>query len=204
MKEGFMPAPVLTASDLALRLRAGEPAIIPTDTLPGLAVRPDQAQTIWRLKRRSADKPLILMGASVNDLLHDVEVPCHREVAALAEHYWPGALTLVLPARDGAAGRYLNPGGTTLGCRIPACEQTLALLQISGPLATTSANRSGEPASMTAAEAGLVFPDVAQLGPQPWPQPSGQASTVLVWVEEGRWRLVRRGAVIPAGVEVLK
>ena len=199
-----MPASVLTASDLALRLRAGEPAIIPTDTLPGLAVRPDQAQTLWRLKRRPADKPLILMGASVNDLLQDVEVPCHREVAALAEHYWPGALTLVLPARDGGAGRYLNPGGTTLGCRIPACEQTRGLFQISGPLATTSANRSGEPASMTAAEAALVFPDVAQLGPQPWPQPSGQASTVLVWVEEGRWRLVRRGAVIPAGVEVLE
>ena len=199
-----MPAPVLAASDLTLLLRAGEAAIIPTDTLPGLAVLPDQAQTLWRLKRRPADKPLILMGALVNDLLHDVEVPCHREVAALAEHYWPGALTLVLPASDGGAGRYLNPGGTTLGCRIPACEQTRALLQISGPLATTSANRSGEPASMTAAEAALVFPDVAQLGPQPWPQPSGQASTVLVWVEEGRWRLVRRGAVIPAGVEVLE
>ena len=47
MKEGFMPAPVLAASDLALRLRAGEAAIIPTDTLPGLAVLPDQAQTLW-------------------------------------------------------------------------------------------------------------------------------------------------------------
>ena len=144
------------------------------------------------------------MGASVNDLLQEVEGPCHREVEALAERYWPGALTLVLPARDDGAGRYLNPGGTTLGCRIPACEQTRALLQISGPLATTSANRSGEPASMTAAEAALVFPDVAQLGPQPWPQPSGQASTVLVWEDDGRWRLVRRGAVIPAGVEVLE
>ena len=199
-----MPAPVLAASDLALRLHAGKPAIIPTDTLPGLAVRPDQAQTLWRLKRRPAHKPLILMGASVTDLLHDVAVPCHRELAALAERYWPGALTLVLPARDGGAGRYLNPGGTTLGCRIPACEQTRALLQISGPLATTSANRSGEPASMTAAEAARCFPNVAQLAPQPWPQPSGQASTVLVWVEEGRWRRVRRGAVIPAGVEVLE
>ena len=199
-----MPAPVLAASDLALRLRAGEAAIIPTDTLPGLSVRPDQAQILWRLKRRPADKPLILMGASVNDLLHEVAVPCHREVEALAERYWPGALTLVLPARDGGVGRFLNPGGTTLGCRIPSCEQTRALLQISGPLATTSANRSGEPASVTGAEASLVFPDVPQLGPQPWPQPSGQASTVLVWVEEGRWRLARRGAVIPAGVEVLE
>ena len=199
-----MPAPVLAAPDLVLRLHAGEAAIIPTDTLPGLAVIPAQAQTLWRLKRRPADKPLILMGATVDDLLHEVAVACHREVEALAERYWPGALTLVLPARDGGAACHLNPGGRTLGCRIPACEQTRALLQISGPLATTSANRSGEPSSTTAAEAALVFPAVAQLGPQPWPEPSGQASTVLVWVGDGRWRMARRGAVIPAGVEVLQ
>ena len=162
-----MPAPVLAASDLALRLRAGEAAIIPTDTLPGLAVIPEYAQTLWRLKRRPADKPLILMGASVNDLFQEVAVACHREVEALVERYWPGALTLVLPARDGGAACHLNPGGATLGCRIPDCEQTRALLQISGPLATTSANRSGEPASTTEAEAAVYFPDVAQLGHDP-------------------------------------
>ena len=199
-----MPPPILEAPDLVLRLRAGDAAIIPTDTLPGLAVIPDQAQTLWRLKCRPADKPLILMGASVNDLLHEVAVSCHREVEALAERYWPGALTLVLPARDGGVACHLNPGGKTLGFRIPACEQTRALLQISGPLATTSANRSGQPASTTGAEAARYFPDVAQLGPQPWPQPSGQASTVLVWVEHRRWRMARRGAVIPAGLEVFE
>ena len=204
MKERFIPPPILEATALVQRLRAGEAAIIPTDTLPGLAVMPDQAQTLWHLKRRPADKPLILMGATVDDLLQEVDVSCHREVEALAEHYWPGALTLVLPACDGGAACHLNPGGTTLGCRIPACEQTRELLQISGPLATTSANRSGEPASMTSADASRYFPDVAQLGPQPWSQPSGQASTVLVWVEVGRWRMARRGAVIPSGLEVFE
>ena len=199
-----MPPPILEATALVQRLRAGEAAIIPTDTLPGLAVMPDQAQTLWHLKRRPADKPLILMGATVDDLLQEVDVSCHREVEALAGHYWPGALTLVLPACDGGAACHLNPGGRTLGCRIPACKQTRELLQISGPLATTSANRSGEPASMTSADASRYFPDVAQLGPQPWPQPSGQASTVLVWVEVGRWRLARRGAVIPEGLEVFE
>ena len=204
MKERFIPPPILEATALVQRLRAGEAAIIPTDTLPGLAVMPDQAQTLWHLKRRPADKPLILMGATVDDLLQEVDVSCHREVEALAGHYWPGALTLVLPACDGGAACHLNPGGRTLGCRIPACKQTRELLQISGPLATTSANRSGEPASMTSADASRYFPDVAQLGPQPWPQPSGQASTVLVWVEVGRWRMARRGAVIPEGLEVFE
>ena len=197
-----MPPPILDAPDLVLRLCVGDAAIIPTDTLPGLAVIPDHAQTLWRLKCRPADKPLILMGATVDDLLSEVAVSCHQEVEALAQRYWPGALTLVLPARDGGAASHLNPGGRTLGCRIPACKPTRALLQISGPLATTSANRSGEPASTTEAEAAVYFPDVAQLGPQPWPEHSGQASTVLVWVEGGRWRMARRGAVIPAGLEV--
>ena len=64
-----MPPSILEAPDLVLRLRAGEAAIIPTDTLPGLAVMPAQAQTLWSLKRRPADKPLILMGATVDDLL---------------------------------------------------------------------------------------------------------------------------------------
>ena len=197
-----MSPPILDAPDLLLRLRAGDAAIIPTDTLPGLAVIPEQAQTLWRLKCRPADKPLIQMGATVEDLLSEVAVSCHREVEALAQRYWPGALTLVLPARDGGVATHLNPGGRSLGCRIQDCEQTRALLQISGPLATTSANRSGEPASTTGAEAAVYFPDVAQLGPQPWPEPSGEASTVLVWLEDGRWRMVRRGAVIPAGLEV--
>ena len=64
-----MPPPILDAPDLVLRLFAGDAAIIPTDTLPGLAVIPDHAQTLWRLKCRPADKPLILMGATVDDLL---------------------------------------------------------------------------------------------------------------------------------------
>ena len=204
MKHGFMRPPILDASDLVLRLCSGEAAIIPTDTLPGLAVIPDQAQIFWQLKQRPADKPLILMGATVEALLNEVDSSCHREVEALAERYWPGALTLVLPARAGGLACHLNPGGKTLGCRIPACQQTRELLQASGPLATTSANRSGEPASMTAAEAASHFPEVAQLGPQPWPNHSGQASTVLGWVDVGRWRMLRRGAVIPVGLEMFE
>jgi L-threonylcarbamoyladenylate synthase len=114
----------------------------------------------------------------------------------LADHHWPGALTLVLPAR-GAMVEQLNPGGGSLGLRVPACPQALELLRCSGPLATTSANRSGEPACTTAEEACAAFPGVAQLAPVPWPAPSGQASTVLAWSDAGSWRLLRAGAVPP-------
>ena len=81
--------------------------------------------------------------------------------------------------------------------RIPACELTRLLLERTGPLATSSANPSGAPAAMTAMSASSYFPDLPQLGPQPWPKHSGQASTVIAWRGQGQWQLLRRGAVIP-------
>ena len=76
---------------LAQRLQQGEPALFPTDTLPALAAIPEAAQAIWQLKQRPADKPLILMGASVEQLL-----PCLGQEPPdgwqhLAELGWPGA-----------------------------------------------------------------------------------------------------------------
>jgi L-threonylcarbamoyladenylate synthase len=90
----------------------------------------------------------------------------------------------------------LNPGGASLGLRVPACSMAQGLLQLSGPLATTSANRSGEPAATTAAEAArcLGVQDVPLLGPVPWPAPSAQASTVVCW-QAGRWQVLRAGSV---------
>ena len=77
---------------------------------------------------------------------------------SLAELGWPGALTLVLPARGPVVEapqprRRLQPW-----LRVPACEAALQLLCDGGPLATSSANRSGEPACRTAAELARCFP----------------------------------------------
>lgn len=192
-------SPVLDRSGLLSRLQSGEVVIIPTDTLPGVAALPVHAQRIWELKQRPADKPLILMGATVEVLLQNVEQRCHADAAALAGLHWPGPLTLVLPARSAWVAQ-LNPGGFSLGCRIPACAQTRQLLVESGPLATSSANLSGEPAACNEEEAARKFPGIAQLGPQPWSPHSGQASTVLEWCGRNSWRCLRRGAVMPEGL----
>ena len=186
----------LPAAKLAQRLRQGEAAIFPTDTLPALASLPEHAGQLWALKQRPQHKPVILMAASGPELWRWLEVDPLPAWLELADRYWPGALTLVLPAASRLV-EPLHPGGTSIGVRVPACEQALALLQRSGPLATTSANRSGEPACTTADEASATFPGVAQLGPLPWPTPSGQASTVLAWSDTGSWRLLRAGAVPP-------
>ena len=191
---------VLRPDRLAVHLRDGGAAVIPTDTVVGLAVIPAMASRIWTLKRRPADKPLILMGASMDALLRHVLMDCHDDARTLAERYWPGALTLVLPA-DGELFGSLNPGGNSLGIRIPDCGMTLELLDCTGPLATSSANPSGEPAAMTFQQASDYFPALPGLGPLPWPVPSGQASTVIAWQGPGKWRLLRRGAVMPTELQ---
>ena len=194
---------VVDRQGLLSRLQSGEVVIIPTDTLPGVAAMPAHAHRIWGLKRRPADKPLILMAATVEALLEHVDDCCHGDAAALARRHWPGALTLVLPARSGYVNQ-LNPGGLSLGCRIPACALAKQLLVESGPLATSSANLSGQPAASNAEEAARQFPEIAQLGPQPWLPHSGQASTVLAWCGPRSWRCLRRGAVMPSGLNELK
>ena len=187
--------PVLDAVSLAALLQDGQAAVIPTDTVAGLAVRPEYSHQIWLLKQRPADKPLILMGGDVESLLADVEESCLGDARLLAERFWPGPLTLVLPAR-GRIVDLLNPGGSSLGIRVPACPLTCALMRIVGPLATSSANLSGQLPAGSADEAAVMFPAVPQLGPQPWQKPSGLASTVAQWCGAGSWQVLRQGAVM--------
>lgn len=190
-----MIAPALEPTALAARLQAGAAALFPTDTVVALAALPEHAAQIWRLKQRPPDRPLILMGADLAQLQQRVAIAWEPEWLQLAAAHWPGALTLVLPAA-GPLVEQLNPGGRSLGLRVPACPMAQALLRLSGPLATTSANRSGEPAATTAAQAAACFSaqQVPMLGYQPWPVPAGVASTVVAWESEG-WRLLRQGSV---------
>jgi len=194
---------LLGPQDLAAWLAAGEAALFPTDTLPALAARPAQAAELWRLKQRPADKPLILMGAALEQLQGSLGLPWRQEWLAMAEQGWPGALTLVLPAQ-GPTLQALHPGGTSLGLRVPACPRARELLRCSGPLATTSANPSGEQPAATPEDAARMFPGLAMLGPLPWPPGDGQASTVLAWHQSeaapGGWQVLRAGALLPAGI----
>ncbi|MEB3265210.1 MAG: Sua5/YciO/YrdC/YwlC family protein [Cyanobacteriota bacterium] len=183
------------AVELAAVARAGGAVIFPTDTLPALAALPAHADQIWRLKQRPRDKPLILMAARQEDLQVATGGAWRPEWLAMAARVWPGAVTLVLPA-CGPVAEALHPGGGSLGLRIPAAARALELLDFSGPLATTSANRSGEPACRDAAEAAIRFPAVPQLAPRPWVGGSGEASTVLAW-GTGGWRTLRAGASLP-------
>ena len=201
IKTGLLPvpSPAVEPPDLAALLLQGSAALFPTDTLPALAASPGQANQLWRLKQRPAEKPLILMAASSEDLFACLGVAPRNEWLEMAAWAWPGAVTLVLPA-VGVVAEALNPGGSSLGLRLPASAEAQALLQLSGPLATTSANISGCPAACTAQEAAQQFPEVPLLAPIPWPLAAGQASTVVAWRAEGGWRVLRAGALLPPGI----
>ena len=190
-----LPLPVLDVSAMASKLRLGSAALFPTDTLPALAAAPRHAAQLWSLKKRPIAKPLILMAADADTLLALMADGPREQASLLVEKHWPGALTLVVPAK-GAVLAQLNPRGLTLGMRVPASARAINLLSLSGPLATSSANLSGQDPCRMAADAARCFPGVPLLGPLPWPAPSGVASTVVQWRESGHWQVLRQGAVI--------
>ena len=170
--------------------------MLPTDTLPALAVTPRNAAKIWKIKRRPLNKPLILMASTAQELFEHVQSYVLPDASRMAKKYWPGALTLVLPA-VGEIVEALNPGASTLGVRVPACAQPRLLLKSTGPLATTSANIAGNKSTENSDEASAIFPDLPLLGPVPWPNSSGMASTVIAWEKEGLWKVLRHGPVDP-------
>ncbi len=181
-------------SELALKLKLGSLALFPTDTLPALCSLPKFSKKIWTIKKRPSNKPLILMGGCLEDLFEFVNPCAVEDGMKLATNYWPGALTIVLPS-VGDISKNLNSTSDSLGFRVPALKIARDLLMETGPLATTSANISGKSPVKDALEASIRFPGIPILGPVPWPNSSGMASTVIEW-KEGKWNLLRSGSII--------
>ncbi len=139
----------MTLQAAVLAIRRGGVVAIPTDTVYGLACDPANGAAvdrIYEIKRRPAALELTLLAATIGDLEEDVELDANAR--ALTREYWPGALSIVCPLRR---RRWAIPrSGSTLSVRVPAHPVALELLRCTGPLATTSANRHGEPAPDTA------------------------------------------------------
>ncbi|HEY9598897.1 MAG TPA: L-threonylcarbamoyladenylate synthase, partial [Cyanophyceae cyanobacterium] len=179
---------------------SGQLVSFPTDTVPALAVQPHHSELIFAAKQRSQDKPLILMGASLESLFPYVTgTPEEFEIwRQIAQKYWPGALTLVVPASEKVPAAMNPTDPTTIGLRVPASDIAIAILSQTGPLATTSANRSGQPPLETMAEIDAAFPDVLTLHPSEFPMikpiSTGVPSTVAKWTGTN-WNILRQGGV---------
>ena len=179
--------------DLASKLKKGSLALFPTDTLPALSSYPKYSKNIWTVKQRPLNKPLILMGGCLDDLFEFVQPRAIEDGLNMAQKYWPGPLTIILPT-VGNFSKYLNCNSSSVGFRVPDLKLARDLLISTGPLATTSANISGQSPVKDAIEASIQFPGIPLLGPLPWPNSSGIASTVIEW-DQGKWNLLRAGSV---------
>ena len=176
-------------------LKSGLPIIFPTDTLPAIGCLPRFSNIIYEFKKRDRNKPLILMGAEQKQLIDYVHESAKEDYKNIASKYWPGALTMVIPASEKETA-ILTSNDLTLGLRIPNSYMAQSLMKETGPLLTSSANISGFTGSITAQGIAMDFPSVEILEPIPWEKSSGKASTIIFWEKSGDWKLIREGEVL--------
>jgi len=176
-------------------LKSGLPIIFPTDTLPAIGCLPKFSNIIYEFKKRDRNKPLILMGSEQKHLIDYVHESAKEDYENIASKYWPGALTIVIPASEKQTEN-LTSNDLTIGLRIPNSYMAQSLFRETGPLLTSSANISGSEGSTTVEGIALDFPSVKILGPIPWGKGSGKASTIIFWKKSGDWRLIRKGEVL--------
>ena len=176
-------------------LKSGLPIIFPTDTLPAIGCLPKFSNVIYDFKKRDRNKPLILMGSEHKHLIDYVHESAKEDYENIASKYWPGALTIVIPASEKQTVN-LTSNDHTIGLRIPNSYMAQSLLRETGPLLTSSANISGFKSSTTVEGIARDFPALKILGPIPWGERSGKASTIIFWKKSGDWRLIREGEVL--------
>lgn len=157
--DGADPAGVLQAARI---LREGGVVVVPTDTVYGLAasvLRPAAVDRVFEIKHRPPTMRVPVLLATAADLPILVsEIP--RISWKLIERFWPGALTLVMPARPSVPKAITN-GGDSVAVRVPGSRTALTLLQVLGePIVGTSANISGRPAITRGVEAPAALPGI--------------------------------------------
>ena len=135
-------------------IAAGGVVVIPTDTLYGLAASiaiPEAVARVLAIKGRAGDQGMPLLLASAEQASQVSEIaPCFAELGAA---FWPGGLTLVVPALPSVSRSVVDARGT-VALRVPGMSAARELARMAGtPLTGTSANRTGEPPPATAAEA---------------------------------------------------
>lgn len=189
------PAALSTVStaEAAAALRAGKPAIFPTDTVFGLGVAVNYAPSpaeLYQLKQRTDDKPIAWLVGTIDDLARYGK-NVSAQALELARAHWPGALTLIVEASDEVPPAYRSAAGT-IALRAPNDPTACTLIEQVGPLATTSANLSGEPAPTRTEELSPAL--TACVATVAGEALDGHASAVVDCTQTPA-RIVRQGAI---------
>lgn len=177
-------------------LARGELVVIPTDTVYGLAAKvdiPGAVERVFTVKGREASKALVVMVSSLEEAL-ELAAPDERETLYRLGCLWPGALTLVVRAGPLPWIKRVAPVSQMLGIRIPDSHFVLRLLADHGPLAVTSANRTGSRAPASFQD---IDPDLLErvgLAVDYGERGSGNPSTVAE-INGGELRVLRSGEI---------
>jgi L-threonylcarbamoyladenylate synthase len=188
-------------------LGRGELVVIPTDTVYGIAADAFSAAAVQRLldakgRDRTAPPPVLVPGLPTLDALAEsVPLLVHK----LVDEFWPGGLTVILNARS-TLDWDLGETRGTVALRMPSERVALELLAETGPLAVSSANRTGQPAATTAAEAEeqlgesiAVYLDAGPSATSYDPEHARSGSTIVDATEleqvDGKLRIVRHGVI---------
>jgi tRNA threonylcarbamoyl adenosine modification protein (Sua5/YciO/YrdC/YwlC family) len=201
--EGHLRAAVARAAAV---LRDGRVVAVPTDTVYGIAALPTvpgATGRLFELKGRGADVPVAVLCADAAQALALAEPSTLGEdVRRIAERLWPGPLTLVLDRRPGL-GWELGRPGETVGVRCPDHALVRALAGEVGPIATTSANRHGEPTPATAAGVARALAGDRGDGPALVLDggPCAAPPSMVVDATGSTWRVLREGEITLSQVE---
>lgn len=187
----------ISLQDASELLSGGQVVGVPTETVYGLAAslsHPEAIKRVFSLKGRPAKNPLIIHLAEAREILDFVDT-LPPGYADLAEAFWPGPMTLVLPVRLEKVSEIVRAQLPTAAFRVPAHPITNNLLKLTGPLVMPSANLSGKPSSTCCEHVendfGKAFP-VLDGGICN----KGLESTILFF-QENEWVVVRQGALAP-------
>lgn len=167
-------------ADAVAAVRRGELIVFPTETVYGIGAAPHDPAATARLfdaKRRPRDLTLPVLTASFE--VAGTLARFDDRAEHLAAAFWPGPLTLVLPRTRVSLTWDLGGDVGTIGLRVPSHPLALAVLSTAGPVATTSANRSGAPPAGTCDELHAVFGDLVAVYLCQESPLTGAASTVV-------------------------
>ena len=183
-------------------LNSGGVIAFPTDTFYGLGANPfnpDALSKIFQIKQRPADKPLLILIHSI-DQLEDLTQEVTENARKLMEHFWPGPLTLIFKAALSLPDA-LTAGTGTIGIRLPGHPFTHRLLETLGqPLTAPSANISGTGEPRTAQQVESSLGGELDLIVDGGPAPGGKLSTVLDSTANPP-TLIREGALSRSDLE---
>lgn len=189
---GYLGKENLSWRKLALLLKEGVVAVMPTDTVYGIcgsALNRQAVEKIYKLRKRNFKKPMIILISGLNDL-KIFGVKLSKKDQKILKMIWPAKISIVLECKN-KKFEYLHRKTKTLAFRIPQNKFLLKILKIAGPLVAPSANWEGEQPAKTIFEAKKYFGN--KVAYYDAGKIANKTST-LIKLKDGKYEIIRKGA----------